>query len=383
MRLLERILVATDLSQAADDAVKMAAYLARAFESEVWPIYVMPPLPEVAVPSDLVKDQVAKYLEALRQKLADEGAQVGEPIFATGEPFVKVIDSAEEHDVNVIVVGSGDKTDDDQYRMGITAERLERTAERPVLVVKRGAAPPIQRIVCPVDFSDTSGRALGEAIHLARSLDSRLSVLTVVEPLKGVLPRIVSVSEERQQAYVDAQTKEFERFVAGLDFHGVEHDKVVCQGKPHEEILAFVRDEQPDLLVMGSVGRTGLARALLGSVAEKVARELPCSIMTVKGEDFIRLQLRDEIEDIREHVERAEKLLKKGFAQEALGELRHCIARDPMYAPAWEGAAAVYERLGNQTKAGQCRKRSEEIIRSLWDRRIEAEIRSQHVLWRK
>ena len=172
--------------------------------------------------------------------------------------------------------------------------------------------------------------------------------------------------------------KEKEAQDAGADFVGNDELLEKIQGGWLEFDKAVAT---PDM--MGSVGRTGLARALLGSVAEKVARELPCSIMTVKGEDFVRLQLLGEIEDIREHVEQAERLLEKGFAKEALGELRHCIARDPMYAPAWEGAAAAHERLGNQREAEQCRQRSAEIVRALWDRRIEAEIRSQRLLWKK
>ena len=62
MRLLERILVATDLSHGADDAVNMACYLAKTFHSEVVLLHVMPPLPGVSVPSELVKDQIQKCL---------------------------------------------------------------------------------------------------------------------------------------------------------------------------------------------------------------------------------------------------------------------------------------------------------------------------------
>jgi nucleotide-binding universal stress UspA family protein len=383
MQLLQRILVATDLSQAADDAVKMAAYLAKAFQSEIILQYVMPPLPDVSEPSDMVKGQIKTYLEAIRQRLVDDGISVGEPVFSTGEPFVKIIDCAEQRDVNVIVIGSGEKDESDQYRMGITADRLERGAERPVLVVKRGAAPPVGRILCPVDGSETSGRALGEAIHLARALKSPLTVLTVVQPLRSLIPPVIAVSEESRQAHREAQTAEFETFVDTFDYHGVDHERIIRDGQPHEEILKSVKQRDAQLLVMGSVGRTGMARVLLGSVAEKVARQLPCSIMTVKGEDFVRLRLHDEIKDLHDHVHRAEELLEKGFAREALGELRRCIARDPIYAPAWEGAAVAYQRLGNEEKAQQCQQRAKEIVQTLWDRRVEAEIRSERLRWRQ
>ena len=94
-------------------------------------------------------------------------------------------------------------------------------------------------------------------------------------------------------------------------------------------------------------------------------------------------QLRSEIANLQEHLQRAQSLLEKGFAKEALGEFRHCISHDPIYAPAWEGAAAAHERLGDSEQAEQCRQRAGDIVRQLWDQRIEAEIRSQHMLWRK
>ena len=68
----------------------------------------------------------------------DRRGAVSEPISTTVTPFVGIIDFAEERDVNAFIVGSGDKGPSEQYRMGITAERLGRRAERPVLVVKHG-----------------------------------------------------------------------------------------------------------------------------------------------------------------------------------------------------------------------------------------------------
>jgi nucleotide-binding universal stress UspA family protein len=308
--------------------------------------------------------------------------QVRDPILADGEPFARIIEIAETLDVNVILVGSGEKTSDDQFPMGITAERLERRSDRPVLVIKRGAPASVKRILCPVDFSDTSGRALREAVHLARQLGSQLSVLTVVQPLGAILPRI-SVSQEDQQKYHDKNKARFDEFLGKFDLHGVECETLIREGRPHEEILKVASEKQVDLLVMGSVGRTGLARLALGSVAQKVTRQLPCSIMTVKSEEFIRLRMRDEIDDIRIHVQRAQEMLEKGFPAEALAEFRHCTCRDPIYAPAWEGAAAAHERLGNDKEAEDCRQRAKEIVHSLWDQRIEADIRSHHAIWRK
>ena len=76
----------------------------------------------------------------------------------------------------------------------------------------------------------------------------------------------------------------FDRFLERFDFQNVNWTRAVEKGQAHEEILAFSRKRGADLLVMGSVGRTALNRILIGSVAEKVIRELPCSVVTFKAE---------------------------------------------------------------------------------------------------
>lgn len=76
----------------------------------------------------------------------------------------------------------------------------------------------------------------------------------------------------------------FMRFLEGFDFRDVDWSKVVRKGKAHEEILATSKEMGMDLLVMGSVGRIELPRILMGSVAERVIREMPCSIVTFKSQ---------------------------------------------------------------------------------------------------
>jgi nucleotide-binding universal stress UspA family protein len=383
MRLLQRILLATDLSEGAEDAVATAIYLAQTFESELVLVYVLPPLPELAELKEQLRSEITRRLEAVKQKCEQAKLTVRDTVLAEGVPYETIIHLAEQHDVNAIIVGSGEKDADEQFRLGTTAERLERRSDRPVLVVKRGARTPIQQILCPVDFSDTSRRAAREAIHLARNLQSSLVVCHVVQPVSSLLPQSLTSLSSAAEQQKEAQQSKLNELLKEFDTHGIELEQRVCEGQPHAEILRLARELPSDLLVMGSVGRSGLSRFVLGSVAEKVARELPCSIMTVKSEEFIRLQLRAEIDDIQRHVQRAQSLLEKGFVQEALGEFRNCVSHDPMYAPAWEGAAAAHERLGNADEAEQCRRRAEEIVQQLWDQRIEAEIRSQHLLWRR
>jgi universal stress protein A len=143
----------------------------------------------------------------------------------------------------------------------------------------------VARILVPVDFSDHSLRALDAAKSLAEKFGASLHLLTVVPdpfafPSPG--PMYVPVSPQ----YVDGLRHDAEAHLHGLlsaaetaRFHG--HYGVLF-GDAHAEILDYISREQIDLVVMGTHGRSGVVRALMGSVAEKVVRTAPCPVLVVR-----------------------------------------------------------------------------------------------------
>ena len=158
---------------------------------------------------------------------------------------------------------------------------------------------------------------------------------------------------------------------------------MIREGKPAQQILDIAKEISINLLIMGTSGRTGLSRILMGNVTEKVVREMPCSVMTVKSEHAIRLQLETEIADIETHFKQGKNLLKKGFPEEAERQFEYCLNHDMLFAPAWEGLAAVHEQLGDKDEAQQCIDKAKKIRDSLWEQKVVAEIRSQSWLFGK
>ena len=381
MKLLEKILFATDFSQAADSALQMAMFAAKAFDSEILLIHVMPELHDSAVTLDQVKKASAKRLENIQAHIRNQGIQVAEPIVAVGTPFDQIIQCGDRRDVNVIMIGSGQKAREEKFRLGMTAERLIRRASKPVWVVKSDAPPMVKKILCPVDFSDPSRRALDNALHLSRNFQAEVAVLTVIEPLSSIYRATAHrAAKAEEQTWFQQQESAFESFVRDFDFDSVSWTKALRHGRPHQEILTAVREGKFDLLIMGSEGRTGLARILLGSVAEKVVREIPCSIITVKSEHAIRLRQETEIADIEARFKRGQELLQKGFLREALHEFELVTAQAMLYAPAWEGLAAAHKRLGHEGESKRYTEMAKHIRRTLWQQRVEAEIRAHHPL---
>jgi universal stress protein E len=383
VKLLERILVATEFGESQADTVRTAVTVARTFGSEMLLVHVIPEIRDAPLDLPAQRTAAAERLQDLRAEITGSGVRVADPIVAVGAPFNEIIELADAHDVNVIIVGSGETAGGSQSRLGLTAEKLVRKARKPVWMVKAGAMGQFNSILCPVDFSDPARRALTNAIHLARTFQAHLTVLTVIQRLAETSVTAAGTTDVVQAKYEEADLWQFDRFLADFDFHNVRWSKTVRHGRPHEQILALAREQGADLMVMGSTGRTGLARILMGSVAEKVLREVPCSAVTVKAEHAVRLRLEQEIVDLEARVTKGRELLEAGFAPEALREFQGCVEAEALCVPAWEGLAAAHERLGHTGESERCRQTVQRARESLENSRIQATVRADHWLWRR
>jgi len=384
MRLLERILVPIDFGPRTSAVVEAAASLARTFGSEIHLLHVLPSLdeasPETRGVVDLARQGAASRLAKVRTPMDEAGLSTAAETVAIGTPFDQIIRRADELEANVIVVGSREDGEPGGPHLGTTLERLCRTASKPVWIVAPDGRTVPQTILCPVDCSPASGRALRNAIHLARRFEARLLVLNVVTPVSFpvLLP---SVQEGMQRKDAESESARFDRFLEQFEFHGVDWHKVLRQGAPAETIVNAAADESADLVVMGSVGRTGLSRILLGSVAAKVARRLPCSMVLMKAEDAIRLKVDEELTDLDSQYARGCQLLEDGFLEEASRQFSLCLRTNDLFAPAWEGLAEVCRRRGDAARAEECGEMAERIEKSLEWQRVEADIRRSHHLW--
>jgi nucleotide-binding universal stress UspA family protein len=365
MKLLEKILVATNFDKSTDQTVQTAVSVAKVFNSEIILLYVIPEVSGFPTAQRKLKDKVTEQLQGIQSEIEKNDVKVSETTILSGVPFDQITRHAARQDVNVIILGAGEKSDDDPFRLGITAERVLRKSSKPVWVAKPEAAMQITNILCPVDYSDPSARALTNAIRLARSFQAKLTVLNVIRPFT-IISRLIEADGKDEETYVREGHSQFEQFLKKFDFHNVNWSREIRQGQPHQEILTFAHENKADLLVMGSVGRTGLSRILMGSVASKIVRQMPCSVITVKSEHAVRLRLSEEISDLRDHLKQGQELLEQGFAREALKQFEHCIARDILCGPAWEGMSIAHLRLGQHKKSKECDEAVEQIRRYLW-----------------
>ena len=376
MKMLERILVPTDFSETAEGALKVATAIAQVYGSEMHLLHVVCDI-EMS-PADLgdVYVTTEDRLRKTANELEGKGIRVAKPAVESGSPFHKIIEYADHHDVNVIVMGARG-SDEGDHVIGFTAEKAVRRATKPVWIVGKDSAELPAQIVCAVDFSKPSSRAMDNAVHLARNLKAELTVVHVIQPpfsLHGSSGRVACEYEAEQEEQLD-------RFLQPYDFSKVTWKKAIRIGKASEEIIKLATEVGADLLVMGSVGRTGLARMMVGSTAEKVVRGMPCSAITVKSEDVIKLELQDAIENVESSFREGRQLLSEGYPREAMNRFKHCVEQDMMFAPAYEGMAEAHEHMGHSSEANAWLEQASFVHKKNWERKVEAEIRTE--VWGK
>jgi nucleotide-binding universal stress UspA family protein len=140
----------------------------------------------------------------------------------------------------------------------------------------------IKNILCPIDRSPSSLQAFNRAIAIARWQGARLHLLEVIEsaarPGGGAASKNAGVLNEARAAL----DRDLRQMLVARRVSDVKVEIVMRDGNVVREILAQVRDSRADLVVMGSHGRGGVQRLVLGSVAEKVLRQATCPVLTVR-----------------------------------------------------------------------------------------------------
>jgi len=142
----------------------------------------------------------------------------------------------------------------------------------------------IKKVLFPVDFSEGSDNALPYAVDMAKHYGAKLYLLHVIQDIAKATGRYVP------HVSLDELYRDIEKNAAKeMDRYGVEElrgykdvERHILKGTPYEEILKFAVDNKADLIVIGTHGRKGLDKALFGSTAEKVVRDAPCPVLSVR-----------------------------------------------------------------------------------------------------
>ncbi len=378
MEQLDKILVPIDIKNDSKEQLETVIKMANGYNSEVIVTYVLSDEVEGDDLQGMLLKDVNKQLDEIIELLKSENVIVQDPVITQGKLIDGILKTAIKEEANLIIAGSGSRYIHEKHKLGSTVERLIRHSTVPVWVVKNEDSTELTNIICPVDFSDPSRTALRNAISLARDFDAHLRIMGVIEPLLYVSLRIkVDLDEENARRFTQLKS-EMDAFLKEFDLVGVKYEVDLRQGEIAGEILKAIKTYNHDLLIMGTTGRTGLSKVLIGSVAEEVTRNLPCSFITTKSQDFIHSKLQSEIMEIEAHLENALKLMKKEAYQEAKKDLLACLRINSMYIPAHFKLAEVFTKTGNEVKAQYHTNITKELLSHLRDDQIEREIKAYY-----
>jgi len=378
MKLLEKILVPIDVNIDYKQQLNSAIKIAQSYNSEIIVMYV---LSEEIVHNDIkeiVINAISENLNKIKEMLQKEGILIKEPSIVFGNPVDKILQSAINENVNLILISSGITNNKEKFKLGINADKLIRLSDKPVWVVKSNEETKLTNILCPVDFSDPSRRALKNAIILSKKFKANLRILGVYKPFVSTSLRLKVDTKEENAHRLGLIEKEMKQFVNEFDLDGINHFIDIQAGVAHENILNTIKEYGHDLLVMGTNGRSGLNRIIMGSVTEKVTREMPCSFVTTKTQDIIQLRFDNEIKEIEIHFKNANDLAENGFYKEAINQYMICLQINDMHIPTMYKLAEAHKIIGDNAKAGYYDNMAKDLLARLWDKKIEFEIRKHY-----
>lgn len=263
---LRRILVSTDGSPESESAFAAIMPLVRAYAPEVTVLYVF----EDPEASFMPPAHVARTCGALRANNVNASLELRE-----GLPAEEILQVARSKNVDLIAMSTHGRGGVVRLIVGSVAEEVLRRTEIPLLVTRPGTTVhEWSRIVVALDGSERSESILPEAARLSQKLGARMDVLRVAMPVvaAGAGEAPIMLPPEDPLPYLNGVVKR-------LKEQGVDARAVACEGRASEQILRHVTESGASLLCMTTHGRSGLARILLGSVAEEVVRKAPCPVL--------------------------------------------------------------------------------------------------------
>ncbi len=251
----------------------------------------VPPLAfagEAPFPGDMIErmqEDAQRGLTEAAMEATRLGAQRLTSRLLTGLPSDQIVEAVRsDAAVDLVVMGTHGRTGLSRVFLGSVAEKVVRLAPCSVLTVREQAdVTPFHHVLCPIDFSESSRHAVELAAKVAESGASRITLLHVLE-----LPVAYS-GDPHVPGFIEGLDKKAAHLLEQWadDVRAKVSVPVTTRstiGSPGEQALAALDDDPTfDLVVMGSHGRTGIRRVLLGSVAEKVVRHAACPALIARA----------------------------------------------------------------------------------------------------
>jgi len=285
--MFDQILLPVDDSGASQRAQQYAQILANAFDAEIHALFVL----ENGGLSDddgdgSVSEQLDSELRTTAESTLDTVVAACEAdniavksSITSGHPTEAILDYSDANDVDLVVLGAHSRGRLVRFLRESIAEQVAQNASIPVLTVrsqKEEITPEIQDILVAIDGSESAQHASTYPFSLANAFDATVHGLYVIESRFG-----------NSGALRDLLERESESVLQAAQAHAAQADvnlvPVTREGKPEREISEYATSQGVDLVVLGTHGRSGLDRFVMGSVATSVMRNANQPVLTVRS----------------------------------------------------------------------------------------------------
>ena len=279
----QKILVPVDGSHSCLRAEQVAASIVKNFNSQANVVHIvshdfmhpelkanyqLPPLVLEKLEESYMKAG-EKMIQTAREIFKEEGITIKTELMKHEDPADKILQMVKDEKYDLVVIGNRAETPVKRYSLGSIAEKIALYAQCSVLIAKRKTK--IKKLLVAIDGSEQSAKALDYAVELARHFKGKITLLHVEEAkLFELEPK--AIKEVSANILNDAAAK----------IKDVPYDKRLEIGDPAKIILDVAKEENYDLIVLGSRGRSSVKRFLLGSVSADVSMDAHRSVLIVK-----------------------------------------------------------------------------------------------------
>jgi len=297
---IRKILCPVDASEFSKRALDHAVALARWYDAGISILNVTSAVPAAAdavggewyVPlAPVERDRILTWLQDLAATARAAGVRVDFRA-VEGLPVAGILQEAKALPADLVVMGTHGRSGFDRLALGSVTEKVLRRASCPVLTVSqcevpthRSGRPPFESIVCPVDFSSSSIRAVEYSLSLAQEAFGRLTLMHAVEQFSP--EENLTLARFDLGAYHQAVEQAAAERLNGILPVGVRDwckpECVVSRGKAYRAILEIAEQSAADLIVIGVHGRNPLDLAVFGSTTHHVVREAHCPVLVVRS----------------------------------------------------------------------------------------------------
>ena len=297
---IKKIVCPTDFSDFSRRALDHALALAKWYEAEVSVLHViprvlMPPeaypyLTEPIFPDPQVREDALAELGRFVHRARETGVTT-EVRLKEGDAVDEIVKLAAQLPAYLIVMGTHGRRGLERLVLGSVTEKVLRKVSCPVMTVSASSQATdkpekvlFKSILCPVDFSASSTKALEYAMSLAKEADSRLILLHVLESVFEEAGDVAAFALSDYRAYLEKQARErLEQIVPEGAREWCHPETVVASGRSYRQILKLAAERNAELIVMGVQGRNAVDLALFGSTAHHVVREAKCPVLTIRS----------------------------------------------------------------------------------------------------